>query len=51
MKLAANWCWSFMSNDSALRLIIRPDNKENNKVTSEEALLVAKAIKQSSIIN
>ncbi len=39
VKIAANWCWSFMTNDSALRLIIRPDKKENDRVENEEAFL------------
>ena len=51
IKLAANWFWSFITNDSSLRLIIRPDKKENNKVKSEEAFLLSNAIKQSSIAN
>jgi NADH dehydrogenase len=29
LKLAANWFWSFITNDPTLRLIIRPDKKED----------------------
>src|SRR4029078_3908127 len=28
LKLAANWCGSFITNDPTLRLIIRPQEKE-----------------------
>ena len=34
-KLAANWMWSFISNDPTLRLIIRP-KKEAMEVLREE---------------
>jgi NADH:ubiquinone reductase (H+-translocating) len=36
MKLAFNWFWSFVTNDPALRLIIRPADTENT-VSKKEA--------------
>ena len=38
MKLAFNWFWSFITNDPALRLIIRPAKTESSASKTETAL-------------
>jgi NADH dehydrogenase len=39
LKIGSNWFWSFITNDPTLRLIIRPDKKENEITKSNYSLI------------